>query len=120
MTESSAPQASEPAPADTSSQPASSTASSSTEASSSTTTSSTTTEPEGIVVTQDEYVGRDLKGVEKDLKELGLSIEKVEADSDRPKEEVIAVQEGTYAPGDTVVVTLSKGPGKGNNEGGDD
>jgi beta-lactam-binding protein with PASTA domain len=54
-----------------------------------------------------------------ELISLGLDVQTVKERSDRPKDEVLAVQEGTFAVGDTVELTVSSGPGKGD-AGGDD
>ena len=64
-------------------------------------------------------MGRKVKDVEAELAQLGLEVETQESESDRPKGEVIAVEEGTFVAGDTVTVTSSDGPGEGNDEGGD-
>ena len=69
-----------------------------------------------------DYVGRKLKQVTADLEALGLVVDAVaDPDSEAPKDEVTAVQEGTYRAGDTVTVTYSDAkPGKGDDTGGVD
>ena len=73
-----------------------------------------------------DHVGRRLNQVTRDLEALGLVVEAVpDPASEAPKDEVVAVDEGTFAPGDTVTVTYSDpapggGPGTGDDEGGDE
>jgi len=123
-------------PAETTSPPATSGSSSTTSSTSSTTTttsstttsttttSSTTSVPTVEVVASD-YVGRKIKQVTSDLEALGLVVDAVpDPASEAPKDEVTAVEEGTYQEGDTVTVTYSDAqpgpPGDGDDQGGDD
>jgi len=68
-----------------------------------------------------DLVGRKLGQVTSDLEALGLVVEAVpDPTSEAPKNEVVAVDEGTFAPGDTVTVTFSDAePGQGNDDGED-
>ncbi len=107
--------------------PATSTSSSSTTTSSTSsttsappTTSSTTT-VETVEVVAGDYVGRKLKQVTADLEALDLVVDAVaDPDSEAPKDEVTAVEEGTYRAGDTVTVTYSDAkpgpPGDGDDD----
>jgi serine/threonine-protein kinase len=85
------------------------------------TTTTTTPAPTGIEVLAANYVGRKLKDVQKELERLGLVVNAVPAEvSDAPENQVTAVEEGTYAEGETVRVEYSEGNSPGNDEGGDD
>ena len=86
------------------------------------TTDPATESPEGIQVTQSDYVGRPFDDVEDELKDLDLKVEEVSVeDTDAEKDTVLRVDEGTYAPGDTVVVWVADPPrgnqGRGNGPG---
>jgi serine/threonine-protein kinase len=92
-----------------------------------TTTTTTTTTAEGIVLVEEDYVGRDREDVVDELKELGLEVrDEADRDSEEPRNTVTRVEpSGTpLEPGDEVTVFFSdrkgNGDGDGEGEGGND
>ncbi|KRF00752.1 hypothetical protein ASG88_09935 [Nocardioides sp. Soil777] len=71
-------------------------------------TSETPTDEPGVEVDEASYVGRDVKDVEPELRDLGLKVRKERVDNPGTETEnaVLAVDpSGTLAPGDTVTVS---------------
>jgi serine/threonine-protein kinase len=66
------------------------------------------TEPAGIEVVSADYQGLDKRDARRQLEGLGLTVEETrERETDAEKDTVLAVSEGTFAPGDTVTMVVA-------------